>query len=116
MQERGTSTLTVYLCGILLDEWLCPFRTTAPAGHERTRRSGSSAGAGCSLAGLTAAALAGLAGVALERWWLGPTDATAAARVESLVRREFGGMIAALADGRHRDCRRSGGPRAGGRG
>ena len=50
------------------------------------------------LAGLTAAALAGLAGAALERWWLGPTDATAAARVESLVRREFGGMIAALAE------------------
>jgi signal transduction histidine kinase len=50
------------------------------------------------LAGLTAAAAAGLAGAALERWWLGPTDATAAAHVESLVRQEFGGMIAALAD------------------
>ncbi len=47
-------------------------------------------------AGLTAALLSGLAGVALERWWLGPTDATAAARVESLVRREFDGMTAAL--------------------
>jgi signal transduction histidine kinase len=50
------------------------------------------------LAGLTAAAAAGLAGVALERWWLGPNDATAAAYVEALVRQEFGGMIAALAD------------------
>ena len=50
------------------------------------------------VAGLTAAALAGLAGVGLERWWLGPTDATAAARVESLFRREFDGMTAALAE------------------
>ena len=50
------------------------------------------------VAGLIAAALAGLAGVGLERWWLGPTDATAAARVESLFRREFDGMTAALAE------------------
>ena len=50
------------------------------------------------VAGLTAAVLAGLAGVGLERWWLGPTDATAAARVESLFRREFDGMTAALAE------------------
>ncbi len=50
------------------------------------------------MAGLTAAALAWLAGVVFERWWLGPTDATAAARVESLVRREFEGMTAALAE------------------
>ena len=39
-----------------------------------------------------------MGGVAFERWWLGPTDATAAARVESLVRREFEGMTAALAE------------------
>jgi hypothetical protein len=50
------------------------------------------------MAGLTAAALAWLAGVAFERWWLGPTDATATARVESFVRREFDGMTAALAE------------------
>ncbi len=56
-------------------------------------------------AGLTAAALAGLAGVVLERWWLGPTDATAAARVESLVRREFDGMTAALAEVATAHCR-----------
>jgi signal transduction histidine kinase len=47
-------------------------------------------------AGLLAAALTGLSGLAVERWWLGSTDAAAAARVESLVRREFDGMTAAL--------------------
>jgi signal transduction histidine kinase len=50
------------------------------------------------MAGITAAGLAGLAGVAVERWWLGPTDAAAAARVEALVRAEFGGMTAALTE------------------
>ncbi len=47
-------------------------------------------------AGLAAAALAWLGGGLFERWWLGPTDASAAARVETLVRREFAGMTAAL--------------------
>ena len=28
---------TVYLCGILLDEWLCPFPTTVSVGHARSR-------------------------------------------------------------------------------
>ena len=46
--------------------------------------------------GLLAAALAGLSGLAIERWWFGSSDAAAAARVESLVRREFDGMTAAL--------------------
>jgi signal transduction histidine kinase len=46
--------------------------------------------------GLVAAALAGLSGLAIERWWFGSSDAAAAARVESLVRREFDGMTAAL--------------------
>jgi len=46
--------------------------------------------------GLIAAALAGLAGGALERWRFGPTDVTAASRVESLVSREFESMTSAL--------------------
>ncbi len=48
--------------------------------------------------GLVAAALAGLAGGTYERWWLGPTDATAAARVEAIVRNEFDAMTAALGE------------------
>jgi signal transduction histidine kinase len=47
--------------------------------------------------GLLAAALAGLAGGALEYWRFGPTDATAAARVEAMVREEFDAMTGALA-------------------
>ena len=48
------------------------------------------------VSGLLAAALAGLAGGALERWWFG-VDATAAASlVETLVRRQFDEMIASL--------------------
>jgi signal transduction histidine kinase len=47
--------------------------------------------------GLVAAALAGLVGVALERWWFGATDADAAEQVEALVRYEFGQMTGALA-------------------
>jgi hypothetical protein len=46
--------------------------------------------------GFLAAATAGLAGGALERWWFGPTDATAATRVEVLVRREFDRMAGVL--------------------
>jgi signal transduction histidine kinase len=46
--------------------------------------------------GLVAAVLAGLAGAVLERWWFGPTDVTAAARIESLVSREFEDMTSAL--------------------
>jgi signal transduction histidine kinase len=46
--------------------------------------------------GLVAALLAGLAGGALERWRLGPSDTTAAARVEFLVRRQFDEMTGAL--------------------
>ncbi|HET7221301.1 MAG TPA: HAMP domain-containing sensor histidine kinase [Vicinamibacterales bacterium] len=46
--------------------------------------------------GLLAAALAGLAGGALERWWFGGDDAAAAKRVEALVRRDFAQMTAAL--------------------
>jgi signal transduction histidine kinase len=46
--------------------------------------------------GFLAAATAGLAGGALERWWFGPTDETAAARVEVLVRREFDRMAGVL--------------------
>ena len=90
--------IPVYLCGILLDEWLCPFPATAPAVPASGRSLQPVSWRRLLVAGLTAAALAGLAGVALERWWLGPTDATAAARVESLVRREFDGMTAALAE------------------
>jgi signal transduction histidine kinase/MFS family permease len=47
-------------------------------------------------AGLLVAALAGVAGGALELWRFGPTDATAAARVESYVRRDFAQMTEAL--------------------
>jgi signal transduction histidine kinase len=46
--------------------------------------------------GLLAAALAGVAGGALERWWFGPSDLTAANRVEARVRREFDRMTGAL--------------------
>ena len=46
--------------------------------------------------GVIVAATAGLAGGVLERWWFGPTDATAAAHVEVLVRREFEGMASLL--------------------
>ena len=46
--------------------------------------------------GLLAAALAGLAGGVLERWWFGGDDASAARRVEALVRRDFSAMTAAL--------------------
>ncbi|HSC28506.1 MAG TPA: HAMP domain-containing sensor histidine kinase [Vicinamibacterales bacterium] len=49
-------------------------------------------------AGLTAAALAGLAGGAFELWRFGRSDTTAAARVEAHIRREFGAMTAALSD------------------
>jgi signal transduction histidine kinase len=48
--------------------------------------------------GLIAAALAGLAGGALERWWFGATDASAASLVEARVRHEFDQMIAALGE------------------
>ncbi len=48
------------------------------------------------IAGLVAAGLAAVAGLAIERSWLGATDAAAAARVEATVRRDFDGMIAAL--------------------
>jgi signal transduction histidine kinase len=47
-------------------------------------------------AGLTAAALAGLAGGALERWRFGASDAAAAGRVEQMVRREFDAMSSAV--------------------
>jgi signal transduction histidine kinase len=46
--------------------------------------------------GLLAAALAGLAGGMLERWWFGGDDAAASRRVEALVRRDFAEMTAAL--------------------
>jgi signal transduction histidine kinase len=46
--------------------------------------------------GLLAAALAGLGGGALERWRFGPTDQSAAANVEVLVRREFDRMAGVL--------------------
>jgi signal transduction histidine kinase len=46
--------------------------------------------------GLLAAALAGLAGGALERWRFGPTDQSAAANVDVLVRREFDRMAGVL--------------------
>jgi len=46
--------------------------------------------------GLVAAALAGVAGGLLERWRFGPTDLTAAAHVETLVRREFDRMASVL--------------------
>ena len=48
-------------------------------------------------AGLTAAALVGLAGGVFEWWRLGVTDAAAAAHVEAHVRAEFRGDAAALA-------------------
>ena len=48
------------------------------------------------MAGLVTAGLAAVAGLAVERWWLGATDAAASARVEATVRRDFDGMIAAL--------------------
>ena len=48
------------------------------------------------VSGLLAAALAGLAGGALERWWFGADAAAAAGRVETLVRRQFDEMIASL--------------------
>jgi signal transduction histidine kinase len=47
-------------------------------------------------AGLTAAALAGLAGGAFERWRFGASDAAAAGRVEQMVRREFDAMSTAV--------------------
>jgi signal transduction histidine kinase len=46
--------------------------------------------------GLLAAALAGLGGGALERWRFGPTDQSAAANVEVLVRGEFDRMAGVL--------------------
>ncbi len=46
--------------------------------------------------GVLAAALAGVTGWLLERWWFGPDDASAARRVETLVRREFDEMMGAL--------------------
>ena len=49
------------------------------------------------VAGLAAAALTGVVGLLLERSWLGPTDASAAARVEALVRSDFDAMTNALA-------------------
>ena len=74
-----------------------PFPGDRP-GHTRARTVQQQvSGRGLRTAGLIAAALAGLAGMVFERWWLGSTDATAAARVEALVRREFDGMTAALA-------------------
>jgi signal transduction histidine kinase len=48
-------------------------------------------------AGLTAAALLGLAGGAYELWRLGPSDATAFARVEAHVSAEFTRVSASLA-------------------
>jgi signal transduction histidine kinase len=48
--------------------------------------------------GLLAAALAGLAGAGLERWWFGPTDQSAARRVEALLRGEFEEMTGALVE------------------
>jgi signal transduction histidine kinase len=50
------------------------------------------------LGGLLAAVLAALAGGALERWWFGSSDLTAAARVETAVRRDFESMADALAE------------------
>ena len=47
-------------------------------------------------AGLTAAALCGLAGGALEWWRFGTTEAASAARVEAFVRRGFEAMSADL--------------------
>ncbi len=35
MPAHETSTRTVYLCGILLDEWLCPFRAAATSQRRR---------------------------------------------------------------------------------
>jgi signal transduction histidine kinase len=46
--------------------------------------------------GLLAAALAGVAGGVLERWWFGADTTAAAARVETLVRRQFDAMTASL--------------------
>jgi signal transduction histidine kinase len=48
--------------------------------------------------GLLAAALAGLAGGALERWWFGADSAAAASRVEALVRRQFDEMTTSLVE------------------
>ncbi len=48
-------------------------------------------------AGLTAAALVGLAGGGYEVWRLGPSDDTALSRVENHVSREFARMAASLA-------------------
>jgi len=46
--------------------------------------------------GLIAAGLAGLAGRVLERWRFGPTDVSAAGRVQALVTREFDSMTSTL--------------------
>jgi signal transduction histidine kinase len=48
--------------------------------------------------GLLAAALAGLAGGVLERWWFGADSAAAALRVEALVRRQFDEMTRSLVE------------------
>ena len=78
----------VYLCGILLYEWLCPFRAAGRRSRVSWRRLLG--------AGLLAAALAGLAGGVHRTLVVRLDDAAAAARVEALVRREFDGMTAAL--------------------
>src|SRR5262245_14702695 len=46
--------------------------------------------------GLLLTALAGAAGGALELWWFGPTDASAARRVERDVHQRFGAMVRAI--------------------
>jgi signal transduction histidine kinase len=46
--------------------------------------------------GLLLTALAGAAGGALELWWFGPTDASAARHVERDVNQRFGAMVRAI--------------------
>ena len=50
------------------------------------------------LTGLVCAGMAAVAGIAIERARLGPTDAEAVARVERSVRAEIAGVTSALAD------------------
>ena len=68
--------VSVYLCGILLDE--CPPSTSVSA---------TSAGGGCLLAGSSPTALVAIGGGALELWWFGASDAAAAQRAERDVHR-----------------------------